>query len=118
MTKLKNSENSIEIKDGLFLCCLCGKHKKDSTCEVYLRTIGKWDEEKESEKSMKEILKWLRDHEDNNKVAEPYKPMYPQYQPYYPPTYPTTPNYTCTFCGMWVIGGSWHNCNPNKPIYY
>lgn len=42
--KNKKEENSTPMHDGLFLSCLCGNHKKDSKCEVYLRNNGKWVE--------------------------------------------------------------------------
>lgn len=32
-----NSENSHNIGNGMVLSCLCGKHKDDSKCEVFLR---------------------------------------------------------------------------------
>lgn len=33
-------ENTHKFGNGLALSCLCGKHKKDSDCEVYLRNTG------------------------------------------------------------------------------
>lgn len=33
-------ENTYEFDNGLCISCLCGKHKPDSRCEVYLRNQG------------------------------------------------------------------------------
>lgn len=37
-------KNTVTVKGGLYLSCLCLEHPKDSTCQVYLRDIGKWEE--------------------------------------------------------------------------
>ena len=52
-------ENLVKIKGKLYLSCLCGKHPKNSTCEVYLRNHGKWTEEMKLKKD-EELIKWLR----------------------------------------------------------
>ncbi len=51
-------ENTCKV-GKLFLSCLCGKHKKDSTCEVYLRNHGKWTKEIQDMKT-DELVKWLK----------------------------------------------------------
>jgi hypothetical protein len=98
------SENSVKVKGNLYLCCTCGKHRKDSKCEVYLRKIGKWDQEVEAEKLLKEIIEWMRERENDNKIAEPYSPKYP-FQPIKPPG-----NY-CPKCGQFIYGNIFHMCS-------
>lgn len=34
---MNNNENNVDVGGGMFLACLCGKHKDNSTCEVYTR---------------------------------------------------------------------------------
>ena len=58
----KMKENSTKITAKLSLSCLCGKHKKDSNCEVYLRNQGRWTKEMEEDR-FSEMYKWLKREE-------------------------------------------------------
>ena len=100
----KQLKNEVSIGNGLMLCCLCAEHKKDSTCEVYLRLKGKY-KEKSVEELLKEIKKMFEESE-NQKVNAPYpKP------PYYPGNWGG--GWRCT-CGQWVYPNMYHPC-PNQP---
>lgn len=59
--KMKKEENTTKI--GKFcLSCLCGKHSKESNCEVYLRNHGRWTKKIE-DKRLKEMYNWLKENE-------------------------------------------------------
>jgi len=38
------NENTTKISDTFDLSCTCGIHKPNSTCEVFLRNNGRWNE--------------------------------------------------------------------------
>lgn len=42
--KTTNEENTHWFKNGTAISCLCGKHKEDSKCEVYLRNANRHNE--------------------------------------------------------------------------
>ena len=52
--------NTFKLNKKLALSCLCLDHKRNSTCEVYLRNNGKWTKEIEDMKTT-ELAKWLKE---------------------------------------------------------
>lgn len=57
--KFMKTINTVQVSKKLSLSCLCLEHDKKSTCEVYLRQIGRWTDEIENEK-VEELTKWLK----------------------------------------------------------
>jgi hypothetical protein len=98
----KKYKNSVELPGGLVLNCLCAEHKKDSTCEVYLRQEGKWKEptEEENRKLLEDIKKEL---EKQLRVV-PY-PVYPLPIQQWPGG-----TWRCPYCGVYSHYGSSHHC--------